>query len=129
MTTRSRPTFLKASAAGAAAMALAADGVSFAPLLRGQEVLPERPLFWHYPHYHQTTPAGAVRLGRWKLIKYFEDGRTELYDLAEDVGETTDLAAARPEVGQDLLGPLRAWRDAVGAQMPRPNPDYQPKGA
>lgn len=57
------------------------DGVSIAPLLRG-ETMEERPLFWHYPHYGNQggQPMAAVRRGNYKLLKFFEDNHTELYD-------------------------------------------------
>ena len=58
------------------------DGVSLAGALRGGKP-PERPLFWHYPHYSDQggAPGGAVRLGDWKLIEFYEDGRLELFHL------------------------------------------------
>lgn len=106
------------------------DGVSFASLLLGRaSTLPERPLFWHYPHYsnQRGRPNSAVRLGRWKLIEWLEDGRTELFDLSTDLGEQHDLAAAQPAITADLLRQLHAWRESVGAKMPTPNPLHQPK--
>ena len=58
------------------------DGKSLVPLLKG-ESFNKRPIFWHYPHYGNQggDPSAAIRLGNWKLIKYFDDGRNELYDL------------------------------------------------
>ena len=54
-----------------------------------------RPLFWHYPHYGNQggAPGGAVRDGDWKLIEWYEDGRLELYNLEDDLGEQHNLAA------------------------------------
>ncbi|MCC6682378.1 MAG: sulfatase [Phycisphaeraceae bacterium] len=94
------------------------DGISFAPLLRRTGTLPPRPLFWHYPYYHQTTPAGAVRFGDWKLIEYFEDDRVELYNLADDIGEQNDLSQQNPQKTQELLDTLHQWRQQVDAKMP-----------
>ena len=70
------------------------DGVSLVPLLKGQQI-PERDLYWHYPHYGNQggEPSAIIRSGDWKLIHYYEDGRDELYNLADDIGEQTDLAA------------------------------------
>ena len=102
------------------------DGLSLVPLLRGSGPITREALYWHYPHYHKTTPGGAIRAGRWKLIEYFEDGRLELYDLGADVGETTDLAARMPDKARALRAMLQAWRTSVGARMPTPNPDYRP---
>ena len=104
----------------------ALDGVSFAAVLKQTGRLTREAIYWHYPHYHNTTPGGIIRAGDWKLIEYFEDGRVELYNLREDLGETRDLAAASPEKAQELRKKLADWRTSVGAQMPTPNPDYDP---
>jgi len=100
------------------------DGISLMPVLRGDGVLPERPLFWHYPHYHSggATPYGAVRSGNWKLIEFYETGRHELYDLASDPGEAREVASANPDRVATMSAQLATWRRSVGAQMPVPNP-------
>jgi arylsulfatase A-like enzyme len=101
------------------------DGVSLVPLLERKGTLAERPLFWHYPHYSNQggRPGGAVRLGNWKLLEFFEDNHVELYDLAADSGENTDLAKAQPAQAEQLQKQLAAWRRSVDAQMPTPNPE------
>jgi arylsulfatase A len=88
----------------------------------------DRSLYWHYPHYHAggDSPYSAVRAGPWKLIEFHEDDSTELYNLADDLGETTNLAAQQPERAAQLRADLHAWRDEVDAQMPTPNPKYDP---
>ncbi len=107
------------------------DGVSLVPLLRQSGRLRRDAIYWHYPHYHPggATPCGAIRRGDYKLIEFFEDGRLELYNLKEDVGERTDLAAAMPQKAAELRKKLANWRRAVKAQMPTPNPDYDPARA
>ncbi len=97
------------------------DGASMAGLLRGEAAEAQRPLFWHYPHYSDQggRPAGAVRLGRWKLIEFFEDFRLELYDLREDVGEENNLAEQMPQKADELKNLLHKWRAEVEAKMPR----------
>jgi len=105
------------------------DGVSFAPGLRDPASQPaDRAIYWHYPHYsnQRGKPHGAVRAGRWKLIEWFEDGRTELFDLEQDPGEANDLSRPQSALVQELLQQLRAWRGQVGARMPTPNPNYRP---
>jgi arylsulfatase A-like enzyme len=89
-----------------------------------------RDLCWHYPHYANqgSRPTAAIiagdgaSQGSEKLIEHFEDGRVELFDLATDPGERRDLAAERPERAATLKERLAAWRAAVGAAMPSPNP-------
>ena len=101
----------------------ATDGLSIVPLLRDAEArLNREALYWHYPHYHAqgATPHGAIRVGSWKLIEFFEDMHVELYNLAEDIGEQHDRAAEMPEKASALREQLHAWRDEVGAQMPLP---------
>ena len=97
------------------------DGVDLAPMLTGKaETLTRKAIFWHDPHYHSegAVPYGAIRKGDWKLIENFEDNRVELYNLATDLGEKSDLAGAQPARRDELLSDLRAWRKQVGAQMP-----------
>jgi arylsulfatase A-like enzyme len=100
------------------------DGLSLTPLLTGGE-LGERPLFWHYPHYSNQGgfPGAAVRLGSWKLIERFEDGRVHLYDLVEDPEERDDLAATRPEIVEELRGLLHAWYEETDAKFLGARPD------
>ena len=105
------------------------DGMSLVPLLQGG-ALARRPFFWHYPHYGNQggAPAGAVRDGDWKLIEWYEDGSLELFNLRDDPGERTNLAAREPDRVKALREKLQAWRTDVGAKMPTPNPRY-PGGA
>ena len=107
------------------------DGVSLVPLLDQSAKLAERDLFWHYPHYQHyqqggATPYGAIRRGDFKLIEFYADGRCELYNVVDDIGETKDLAPAMPERVEELRQALDHWRHSVGAQMTRPNPAYDP---
>jgi len=119
------PTLLEAAGIDPSRTVGPLDGVSLQPLWRG-EPLPERSLFWHFPHYSNqgNRPAGAIRSGDWKLIEHFEDGRLELFDLSQDIGETKDLAEQQPERARDLQQQLAAWRTSVGAQMPELNPEF-----
>ena len=94
---------------------------------RGQA---RRPLL-AYPHYHPggAAPYGAVRAGDWRLVEFYEDAKVELFNLEDDLGETKDLASSMPERRDELLARLRVWRKEVGAQMPTPNPNYDPARA
>lgn len=101
------------------------DGVSILPVLRGGSIA-RPPLFWHYPHYSNQggTPAVSIREGDYKLIEFFEDAHQELYNLAEDPGEHSDLSAADPARVSKLHETLAAWKEEVGALIPRPNPNW-----
>lgn len=98
------------------------DGVGLLPLLLERRA-PERDLYWHYPHYGNQggSPGSAVRRGDWKLIRFYEDGREELYNLADDVAELHDLASIHEETVNELSGALETWLAQVNARMPTPN--------
>jgi arylsulfatase A-like enzyme len=103
------------------------DGCSLLAELQGER-LPERALFWHYPHYGNQggAPGAAIRRGEWKLIEWAEDQRVELFKLDVDVGELHDLSAKHPEKVQSLLTELHDWQKSVAAVMPTSNPKYDP---
>jgi arylsulfatase A-like enzyme len=106
------------------------DGASyFKALIGGGKTSSKRDaLFWHFPGYlgagagsWRTTPAGAIRSGDWKLQEYFEDGRIELYNLRDDIGQTNNLSAKRPDKAKELHARLTAWRREINAPMPTNN--------
>jgi arylsulfatase A-like enzyme len=104
------------------------DGASLMAALQGR-ALPERPLFWHYPHYSNQggTPHGAVRLGDYKLIQWYEDLSVELFDLKHDPGERQNLATSHAQIATKLTQLLQDWRRQVNASMPTPNPAFRPE--
>ncbi|MCB0188200.1 MAG: sulfatase-like hydrolase/transferase, partial [Caldilineaceae bacterium] len=104
------------------------QGVSLAPLLSGENGLAREAIFWHYPHYGNQggTPGSSVRAGDYKLIEFFEDGRLELYDLRNDLAEEHNLVHKEGALTERLHQMLQDWRVSVEAQIPQPNPTYQP---
>ena len=103
------------------------DGMNLKPLLEGQDSVDRQAIFWHFPHYNQhpsAVPSSVIRKGPWKLIETFDPEGIELYNLEDDLSETTNLAEEHPELVAELHGQLNAWRRDVGAQMMEPNPDY-----
>lgn len=106
----------------------AIDGVSFLPLLEGENSLARNALYWHYPHYSPQggKAGGAIRQASYKLIEFYDNGRRELFDLAEDPGESRNLIESEPKVATRLAAELAAWRERVGAEMPTPNADFVP---
>ncbi|MCA9129505.1 MAG: sulfatase [Planctomycetales bacterium] len=105
------------------------DGLSLAKLVSGQRSSTDRPLFWHFPHYSNhgmQSPGGAIRLGDYKLLEYFERGTIELFNLRDDISEQQDLAQRNPEKAAELLSLLRHWREDIQASSMLPNPMYIP---
>lgn len=106
------------------------DGQSLLPLFTHSDAALYRDaLYWHYPHYHPggARPYGAIRRRDWKLIEFFEDGKLELYNLKDDIGESNDLSSEMPDIVIKLRELLHRWRDSVNAQMPYANPEYDPR--
>ncbi|RAJ10397.1 sulfatase [Arenibacter echinorum] len=102
------------------------DGISLKPILEGKKMDVVRPLFWHYPHYGNQggNPSSIIREENWKLIHYWEDGSEELYDLATDAGEQSNVITQYPEIAKKLSKKLHEWLKEVGANMPSKDPEY-----
>jgi len=119
-----------AEAVGARPPEKTIDGLSLMPLLKQTGGLDRETLYWHFPHYWWGTrikPYSIIRDGDWKLIRHYEDGRFELYNLADDLSEKTDLAAKMPKRVAALNAKLTAWLKSIGAKLPKPNPGYKGK--
>ncbi len=115
------------------------DGVSLVDLFKGGD-LDERSLYWHFPAYLQSygvaefeqrdplfrsRPCSIVRRGDWKLHQFFETGDLELYNLADDIGETADRSKTNPEKLEELKRDLEKWRAEIGAPVPEErNPSF-----
>ncbi|MEM7202947.1 MAG: sulfatase [Planctomycetota bacterium] len=101
----------------------ALDGLSLLPLLRGEKALDRDVLTWHFPHYwgaDRVRPFSVIRSGTEKLVRHWEDGRVELFDLARDPREENDLAGSDVERAEALDALLLAELDRLGARRPRP---------
>jgi arylsulfatase A-like enzyme len=90
---------------------------------------PERPLFWHYPHYGNQggNPGSAIRKGKYKLIHDFETGGKMLFDLENDLGEQHNLINQLPDIAEALYNELDTWRKNDDAVMMRLNPIWNKK--
>ncbi|MGZ5566981.1 MAG: sulfatase [Limisphaerales bacterium] len=107
------------------------DGISLVPLLKAEkeavDKMANRAIYWHWPHYSNhgaQSPGGAVRVGNYKLIEYYENNTVQLFDLQKDPGEQHDLSHSAQDKTHELTAMLHAWRKSVNAEMPDPNPDY-----
>jgi len=99
----------------------AIDGKSFkSTLANPTEPFDRGPIFWHYPHFSNQLgrPAGAVRLGDYKLVESYETGQTYLYNLKEDLSESNDLSSAQPKKKTEMVKLLKDWQREVKANMP-----------
>lgn len=103
------------------------DGVSFLPVLKGEKSESRYPLYWHFPHYSNQggRPAGAVRMGDFKLIEFYDTNEIELYNLKDDISETNNLTRKKPIFTKKLLHMLHQWRQTVDAAMPVKNKQVQ----
>lgn len=105
------------------------DGESLVPLLKSEATnLKREAIFQHFPGYlgagkdtWRTTPVGLIQAGSWKLMEFFEDNRLELYNLADDPGESKNLAKSMPEKANELHQKMIAWRSHIQAPMPTKN--------
>ena len=70
----------------------------------------------HFPHGHNHDHFALLRKGDWKIIHEYGSGNTRLYNLATDIGETTDLSASQPERLMSMTRYLKQRLEAMGAQ-------------
>lgn len=100
------------------------DGISFVPLLNGTgDTSKGRPLYWNYPNLWGNDgpgigPTAAVRQDDWKLIYYYADGKKELFNIKNDIGEKNNLASSRPDLVKQLSAELGTYLRWVDAQRP-----------
>lgn len=104
------------------------DGENLLSLLANPKSRQNRTLYWHYPHYSNQggKPGSAIREGNYKLILNYEDDSVELYDLAKDLSEKNNIAAAHEAIVTKLRKKLENWLRKNTALMPYKNPAYDP---
>ena len=104
------------------------DGKNVFPVLKGEKESVRNTLYWHYPHYHGGSgmkPGGAMRMGDYKLIVWYEkllmdtSDPYELYNVSQDKGETVDLKDELPGKAEEMKKEFDKWKEAVDAQMPK----------
>ena len=115
------------------------DGVSILPVLSGQPLHRSQPLYWQF-NYAASAPKVAIRDGDWKLLAGlnlpdFPPGANvtdeqmqalksagltgfELYNLTDDIGETTDLSTAQPERLAAMTARMQELYHAVREESP-----------
>lgn len=117
------------------------DGVDQTNTLLGNGPSRDR-VFCHFPHggeaqakvHPGSQPGTYVRKGDWKLIRFYADNddgsdRLELYNLKDDLGETKNLAAEKPEIVRELNDLITDFLRDTEAVVPVRNPNYRPDAA
>jgi arylsulfatase A-like enzyme len=100
--------------------ALTEDSKTFVPLVKGKKATgTDRALIWHYPNFYDMEPYSKIREGDCKLIYFYKDQRTELYDLKNDVGEANNLVEQKPTKAMQLKGKLSKYLRSVHADRSR----------
>lgn len=108
------------------------DGISLVSVLKGSNSIEREAIYWHYPHYHRQgyKPSGAIRMGDYKLIEWYEksiqglDRQLDLYNIKEDISESNNLALENPELAKKMQDKLHAWLKSVNANQMMVNPNF-----
>ena len=96
------------------------DSISFVPTLKGKPDDQGQHEYLYWEFYEQASRQ-AVRFGQWKAVRSpLLTGRVELYDLNQDIGETTDVAADHADLVQRAI--------AMMDEAHVPHPNWQPRG-
>lgn len=98
------------------------DGISLTPVLTGRGAIPDRNLYWHFPHYSFAggRPSSVMRRGDYKLLHWYETNTQDLYQLREDQLEQNNLVDVQPERAAMMRDQLIDWLAETGAVMPSP---------
>ena len=97
------------------------DGENLLETLLGKSTASRQaPIFWRRPPDRKASPYGlppqpdlAVREGSWKFLCEYDGSKPELYDLAKDSGEKTNLASQQPDVVKRLTASVLAWHRSM----------------
>lgn len=116
------------------------DGIDLSAELVGNGLKTDRNLYWHFPVYLQaydgsldeardtlfrTRPGSVMLQDYWKIHHYFEDDEWELYNLAVDPREKSNLFEEYPKISRRLQTELNTWMESINAPIPsEPNPDF-----
>ena len=90
------------------------DGKSFLAVLKEKEKWANRTVYWHASHARPRntgdSEASAIRMGDYKLIDFYKQGKVELYNIKKDISEQHDLSEKMPEKKAQLLQKLQKWK-------------------
>lgn len=115
------PTFLEMAGLNSLANK-SIDGQSFVPLLKGENSNSgDRPLLWHFPNTYFSPPYSVVRKGNWKLIYHHVDQKLELFNLRDDISESTELSQTNKIKTKEMAELMTMLLKETKAQMPTIN--------
>ena len=97
------------------------DGIDLSNL--SQEKNKRDYILWHFPHYHASLwkPGSAIRNGDWKLLKFYEENKLELYNLKDDLSEQTDLSRKYPLIVKKLSYKMDEMLAEMNGKVPTIN--------
>ncbi|TFF96154.1 MAG: sulfatase [Promethearchaeota archaeon] len=102
------------------------DGISLLPILKNEPPstdFTKRTFSWLYPlkipHFLGGHSSAANRKEEFKYLWFFDRGQGELYDLQNDVSETTNLVERFPQKAQELRKFMKNWIEEVGGTIPK----------
>lgn len=112
------------------------DAEDITPALRGESFERSEGMITYFPHAPGVPdwlpPSVSVHYGDWKLIRIFHYGDRPgehqylLYNLAEDIGESNNLASRYPERVRELDRMIGDYLQRADVLLPPPNPDFDP---
>ncbi|MDF7824955.1 sulfatase [Pontiellaceae bacterium B12227] len=109
------------------------EGENLAPLLTGKESDFKRrnDLLFHYPHYGQgpQVPQSALISNDWKLLRNWDTGTDQLFNLKTGIGESKDLSTEEAGRFKKMVAQLEQRLEETGAQLPEENKEYDPAAA
>ena len=121
-----------AELAGVTALPKDIDGGSVVAMLKsgiaGKASGRSEDIYFHFPHYDMNNggPCSAIVSGDYKLIRYYEDDRFELYNVVTDPSERKNLVMDKPEILKEMTGKLEAYLKSINAGMATKNPNFDP---
>lgn len=93
------------------------DGTDMSAAILGEDIKRDTPIFWEYGVHGSIKPGRAdhispelaMRDGNWKLLCNSDGTQTKLFNLAEDIGESADVAQEHPEIALQMKMQLLDW--------------------
>lgn len=109
-----------AAAVGIDTTDMTLDGADLTPVLKGGS-LGKRSLYWHFPHYRHRAgndPYSIIRKGDFKLVRFYDPQKVELYHLDSDLAEEFDITDKKPAKVRLLTRELDKHLNKIGAKLP-----------